>query len=167
MKRFLAWLRDWLLEHAEPYDNGDGVGHLYHADGTLYMARFQLAQRCGFVLRLHHIATHDLDRHLHDHPWNFLSIVLTGCYIEFRPATIKPCFDGDVETVTARHRMPGSIAFRRSTDRHRIAFVRDQTWTLFLTWPRVQWWGFYTPAGKIYWRHYPSVHGAAPQTDTH
>ena len=166
MKRALAWLQDRLLAIAAPYDNGEGVGHLYHADGSLYMGRYQVASAFGFVLRLHHIATADLDRHMHDHPWHFLSLVLTGGYVELRPKAITPCFDGDTERADARHRLAGSLAFRRASDRHRIAYVRADTWTLFLTWPRIQWWGFYTPKGKVYWKDYPSVHPASATINT-
>jgi len=59
-----------------------------------------------------------------------------------------------------RWRRPWSLAFRRATDRHRITVVSPGTFTLFVTWRKVQWWGFYTPAGKIFWRDYPSCHAA-------
>lgn len=154
MSRILAWLRDALLAISRPY----AQGHLFHEDGSLYMQRWQLVRLGRWNLRLHDIRTADLDRHLHDHPWNFLSLVLAGGYIELRPVATDPCFVGDTERVIARHRLPGSVAFRRATDRHRIAHVRPGTVTLILTWPKVHWWGFFTPTGKVWWRDYPSCH---------
>lgn len=81
--------------------------HLFHADGTLYMARYWLVpfagekegcyvatwrqpftwllQKLGVAVRIHDIRTADLDRALHDHPWTFASLVLRGYYIEERP----------------------------------------------------------------------------------
>lgn len=135
--------------------------HLYHADGSLYMARFWLLRTRWFSMRLHHIATADLDRHFHDHPWSFISLVLRGGYREARPATIEPCFlDGstEIERIIVTSRRAGSIALRRATDRHRVSGVMPETWTLVILGPKRQWWGFYTPNGKVHWRDYESHH---------
>ena len=151
-----AWLSERLIERAQrtPYF------HLYHADGSLYMARYWLRPGRGgtWAARVHHIATPDEDRHLHDHPWDFVSIVLRGGYKEIRPLGVEPGFDGDEERTYLVDRRPGSVAVRRSTDRHRIVSVLPDTWTLFITGPKRQWWGFYTEFGKVHWRDYESVH---------
>lgn len=135
-------------------------GHLLHADGSLYMGRYSLFETRWLTARVHHLATPDWDRALHDHPWPFVSIVLRGAYIEARPYQIEPCFEGDGEWLCESWRIPGSLAFRRPTDRHRITHVNANTWTLFITGPKRQWWGFYTPNGKVHWRDYESVHTA-------
>lgn len=160
------WLADWIIRRARRSIYRGG--HLYHADGSLYMGRWSVLDRGsdGFGIRVHHIATPDLDRHFHDHPWHFLSIVLKGGYGEARPESVDPCFFelepplGEVERSLERWRGPGSIAFRRATDRHRIFTVKPDTYSLFITWPKCQWWGFYTPEGKVWWRDYPSCHAA-------
>lgn len=165
MKRFLSWLCSRLPVHDE--------GHLYHADNSLYMGRWNFFRARLMWPRLHHIATPDLDRHLHDHPAHFLSIVLAGSYVEARPVGIDPCWEpasrwngieweADLqERVTLTTRYPGSVAFRWSTDRHRIVHVEPGTFTLFIFLGGKRcWWGFYTPMGKIWWRDYPSVHDA-------
>lgn len=137
--------------------------HLQHADGSLYMERFWLRspsnRRDRWAVRVHHIVTEDLDRELHDHPWDFVSVILRGGYVEARPFGTEPDFgapDGG-ERVQLIERKAGSIAFRRATDRHRIVFVLPDTWTLFITSPKRQWWGFYTQAGKVHWRAFESV----------
>ncbi len=138
-----------------PYD------HLKHADETLYMGRYWLREYGkdnGPAARIHHIATEDLDRHLHDHPWDFCSVVLSGGYTEIRPRWAAPNFVGDREDVFEVRREIGSIAFRKATDRHRIISVEPNTYTLFITGPKVQGWGFYTETGKIPWREYESCH---------
>lgn len=139
--------------------------HLYHADGSVYMERWHLLQRhwwtFGIRMRVHRIATPDLDRHLHDHPWPFLSIVLQGFYVEERPLERDPCFAGDYELCYLTQRKAGSIAYRRPTDRHRICHISEGgVWTIFVTGPARQWWGFFTPGGKVFWRDYPSCHAA-------
>lgn len=140
--------------------------HLYHGDGSLYMGRYWLRpyneRRDRVAARVHHIATADVDRALHDHPWDFLSIVLRGGYTELRPISTEPCFDGQEEETYTSVRLAGSIAVRRATDRHRIAAVLPDTWTLFITGPKRHWWGFYTPSGKVHWKDFTSVHNSAP-----
>lgn len=176
---------DWIIARARrtPYF------HLYHADGSAYMMRYWLVpytfekvltirespigwllQRFGIAVRLHHICTPDADRAMHDHPWSFLSIVLRGWYLEARPMKVSPCFDGPVEEARCLYRLAGSIGFRHAPDRHRVTQVSDGgVWTLFATGPQRQWWGFYTPAGKIYYRDYESVHNkeAIAERDRH
>lgn len=117
-RRLVAWLI--VIARRTPHT------HLYHADGSLYMARFWLWRTRWFSARIHHIATPDLDRHFHDHPWTFISLVLRGGYIEARPATIEPCFmygAPEIERYVIRARRAGSIALRRTTDRHRVTWV--------------------------------------------
>lgn len=135
-----------------------------------------------FTIRLHHIATPDFDTDLHDHPGSFVSYVVTGGYRERRPRGIEPDWErafkpfhtsltlrpGLVidppiveyqrEIGRERWRVPGSLIFRRATDRHRIVDVVRNTWTIFIMFRKVQWWGFYTMRGKVHWRDYCSVH---------
>lgn len=91
------------------------------------------------AVRLHHILRSDYDRHFHDHPWPFISIVLRGGYWEERPVFESGIYVGS----TRRWRGPGSIAFRRSTDWHRLDLPSGKTaWTLFITLKKRQEWGF-------------------------
>jgi hypothetical protein len=149
-----------LLRLAKPCESG----HLLHADGSVYMERFTLFESNWISARVHHIATPDWDRDMHDHPWSFVSVVLSGGYTEDRPASMhKPQWSGDTEARNGSRRSAGSVALRRPTDRHLISAVDPDTWTLFVYGPLRQWWGFYTRAGKIYWREYPSIHETAPR----
>lgn len=164
------WLADLVIAIAKrtPY------GHLTHSDGTPYMNRWWLfskgRKKTQVRARVHHICTPDGDRHNHDHPWTFISLVMKGWYTEARPETIEPCFfdcEGgkDLERYTLTYRGPGSIALRRATDRHRILAVSPGgVWTLVIVWPKSQWWGFFTPQGKIHWKNYESVHGRTEAT---
>lgn len=168
MLRFLA---DIIIRLAQrnPYSP------IVHSDGTLYMGRWWLMPRWAlepdpespdalkvkpwlpFSIRVHHIATADYDRHFHDHPFSFVSIILRGWYIESRPRTLDPCFvtNRDFEASQVTSRMAGSVAYRRCTDRHLIKDVPvGGAWTLVFLTRRLQWWGFYTPAGKVHWKDY-------------
>lgn len=134
-------------------------GHIHGPDGSLYMERFGVFETRWLTARVHHIVRPDMDRHMHDHPWWFVSIVLKGWYREAYPEQVDPCFgaacDADREWEFTKTRRAGSIAFRRATDRHSIVDMPcSGTWTLFITGRIRQWWGFYTPAGKVHWRDY-------------
>lgn len=164
IRALLIWIATALIRRARrtPYF------HLYHADGSLYMGRWWLLRPVlggAFSVRVHRIATPDYDRDMHDHPWAFVSIVLRGGYTERRPWVIEPDFIDGEERAYDLIRRPSSIALRRPTDRHRIVDVLPDTWSLVFIGPKRHWWGFHTPAGKIHWKTYESVHNNAPTTE--
>jgi len=149
LSRLVNFLIKMALER--PYRKG----HIYHTDGSLYMGRYALFETKYLSARVHHIATEDKDVVMHDHPWWFVSIVLRGAYTEQRPTNIDPCFYGaSKEDSHTTVRFSGSMSFRRPTDRHLIDSVEVDTWTLFIYGPIRQWWGFFTPKGKIYWKDF-------------
>ena len=130
-----------------------------------YMERFwllRLGQRGGgqsgpyplIGARVHHILRSDDDRHFHDHPWWYLTIILRGGYWEIRPVRV----DGVVTCVRRTWHGPGSILLRRAASWHRLELPEGQTaWTLFCTGPKVQHWGFLVRGAKVHWREYLGV----------
>jgi hypothetical protein len=101
---------------------------------------------------LHHFQKSDDDRALHDHPWASLSVILQGCYLEYLP-------DG-----SSVLRQSGDVLFRHPSSPHRIELVPDgegfvETWTLFITGPKVIDWGFYCPQGWKPWQEYTEGSG--------
>jgi hypothetical protein len=100
-----------------------------------------------FVLRthwlgiyLHHFLRSDNDLHFHDHPWSFLTLLLSGGYREHTPAG-----------TFWRRRF--SILFRTAEWRHWVE-VEKPVWTLVMRFPRRREWGFHTEEGWIDWRTY-------------
>ena len=85
-------------------------------------------------LYLHHMTSPDADRDVHDHPWGFVSIVLSGGYEEL------------VRTITGYHEeahCPWSVLFRSPEFLHRITKLpTGECWTLVFTGKRVRKWGF-------------------------
>lgn len=76
-----------------------------------YMIRwFVIPRNPWFNIYVHKFCRDDDDRALHDHPWWFVSLVLSGSYIE-----LLSC--NGVVIVNERKRF--SFAKRRATDRHR------------------------------------------------
>lgn len=106
---------------------------------NLYLRRLHLVKTPRFAVMLHWILLPDYQRHLHDHPVAFLSIVLRGGYDEARPRRVR------------RIRW---FNLMRATDCHRIYSVRPGTLTLVFAGPKVREWGFHTEDGWVGWRDY-------------
>lgn len=85
---------------------------------------------------LHRIIRHDLDRHLHNHPWTWaVSLVLVGGYKEER--LLK---DGRVVTRLVK---PWRLNFLGPGQYHRIVELQgDEVWTLFFGGRKINDWGF-------------------------
>ena len=83
----------------------------------------------------HRFVRGDEDRELHNHPWKWsISLILAGGYQEERMMK-----GGKVTTFKV---MPGSINFIRDNDYHRVDLLEEDCWTLFITGPKTQSWGF-------------------------
>lgn len=171
----------WLARHATPYYN------IHGADGTLYMRRWWLLPRwclrfdavrgypvpkawMPFSVRLHHIVEPDQDRHLHDHPFNFRSVVLSGWYVEQclfgqlderAAAQVDGVADDLYGTRAIRHLKAGDTYRSAAGRMHRIDGVSEGgAWSLFVMGRRVQDWGFLVDGRKVAWRDY--LDGGAP-----
>lgn len=95
----------------------------------------------GAQIYLHHILRSDADRELHDHPWDFLSLILLGGYREESPVG------------RLSRKLPGMVLFRRAEHRHRVLLVNDRpAWTLVFTSGKKRSWGFWRGAAFIPWR---------------
>lgn len=138
----------------------------------VYLRRHFLIRLPWFGIYLHNIRRSDRDRHLHDHPWPFCSLVLAGYYYEYFP-------DG-----TFLYREPGSLVYRGAREFHRVKLIsesmaqnieergdglveldtaynsvlenepRRQVWTLVIRFGRQREWGFLTETGWVHWKKY-------------
>lgn len=128
-----------------------GRSDIYFA-GSLYMRRWRIIDLLWFGLRVHHIARSDADCELHDHPFTFVSIILTGGYYE--------------HTIDGRRTWygPGSVVVRSADNLHRLELLKDldaggpcidrerSAWTLVVRGPRRREWGFLTDRGWQHWQ---------------
>jgi hypothetical protein len=118
-------------------------------EGSVYLRRRRIVQTPWFGVYHHRIFREDQDRHLHSHPWPFLSAVLTGGY---REVVAMPAGDAVESVLTHRagriHRFPDGMV-------HKIVHVEPGTRTLVLVGRRRESWGFYVPGrGIVPWRTY-------------
>jgi hypothetical protein len=89
-----------------------------------YLLRFTILHLGPLHIRLHTILTADGTPYLHNHPFHYVSIILSGGYIE-------QLLDG--ENIKTVHHSRFSYIVRKSTDFHRILSVKNKTKTLFFT----------------------------------
>ena len=109
---------------------------VYLRDGRLYFQRW-LLDFYFFSIRLHKFSESDDDRAHHDHPWWFVTMILTSGYFN-----VTKDNDGAENREWIK---PGSIRLR-STGHTHIVILRDDkppTWTIVITGRYRHRWGFY------------------------
>ncbi len=147
MNRFLIWLGETFAQRKKLIINDPcGAGP--------YLTRYyMLGHRTSkWALMLHRFHRSDLDRDLHDHPWPFWSLILTGGYWEQIP--LNPDFPAGL-----RQKMwhpAGSLLRRPASWTHRVMVnIRNiPVWTLVLRFGYERQWGFHTRNGWINFRDY-------------
>lgn len=112
-------------------------------DGKPYLVRYYILRTPWFRIRLHNILLSDYDC-LHDHPWNFVSIILKGGYTEIRESPYGKYY---------QKFGPFKILYRKAEDKHRL-IVDKPAWTLVFMLKRRREWGFWTRKGWVYHRDY-------------
>jgi hypothetical protein len=109
--------------------------------GVVHFRRWRLIETRWFALYVHCIARSDEDKDAHDHPWNFLSLVLRGGYFEDLWRAGK-----------YRHRCnwPGTLVIRKTTDFHKLRLMNGPAWTLVFRGPLThELWGYKTEEGWV------------------
>lgn len=129
-----------------------GRSDIYHL-GSLYMRRWRLVHFKRFGVRVHCIERDDKDRELHDHPFDFVSIILKGGYIEHRPFGVSRVFKAP------------SFVVRKAEDLHRLELINGPTWTLVFRGALRREWGFMTAQGWKHWRRFTEEKGNVVEED--
>lgn len=109
------------------------------------LTRYYLIETAMFAVYLHHLHVSDEDRALHDHPWAFISVLLSSGYFEWVQVT------GGYRKLWRRR---FSVLCRPAVWRHRLELVQP-TWTLIVRSRRLREWGFMTEdKGWMHWKAY-------------
>jgi hypothetical protein len=145
-------------------------------EGALYMSRYAIAgwlpcdgneasaKLRPFNVYLHRIHLPDAERYLHNHPWKWgLSIVLAGSYTERKAIERDPTCCDDCQNGIRRRRVR-FINFLTQNTCHAIDELHGEVWTLFISGPRVDTWGFLEPGrGIVPWRQRLIERGITPE----
>ena len=102
-----------------------------------------------FSVRLHHWYSSDDQRFAHDHPWNFITLVLKGSYEDITE-------DGS-EMLTF-----GSIRYREASHKHKVKVAKNGCWTFLITGSFSRRWGFWVKNKWIEQRRYFFKFGQHP-----
>ncbi len=150
MERLLLWLGETFSSRKKLIINDP-------CDMGPYLTRYyMLGHRTSkWALMLHRFHRSDMDRDLHDHPWAFWSLILTGGYWEVTPYP-APRERGAPPLYKKCWYKPGSFLRRPATWVHRVAlnFMSPPTWTLVLRFGYERQWGFHTRRGWVNFRDY-------------
>lgn len=125
--------------------------------GGYYLRRLRVMETPWFGVYLHEMQGPDPGRDLHDHPWEFYSIILKGGYTEVVPLTQSTESRHGIASVTTTRDTwkAGSIHRMRATDQHTIErLLGVPTFTLVLRGRRKRTWGFHTKNGFVPWNEY-------------
>ena len=109
------------------------------AQGIL-LVRYYLLQTRWLTVMLHYLAASDDDRALHDHPWAFVTVLLTSGYHEHTP-----------QGRFWRRRF--SVLHRPAEWQHRLELV-EPCWTLVFRGAYVREWGFIVDRVWVQWKAY-------------
>lgn len=112
-------------------------------EGVLHFQRWRVIATPWFNLYVHHILQSDQDRHFHDHPWNFRSLILRGSYRE--RVSYPPYFF----SIHSYRYQAGEIAYHERRDAHHITLLTPSVWSLVLTTGRKRDWGYQTKNGWV------------------
>lgn len=146
-----SWLERWLARRFWREEIPKRVDR-----SKLYLRRFIL---CGdhwaaLVLRwlwfrvyLHVFYASDDDPDPHDHPADYLTVVLWGGYWDETWSRAR-------QVIRRVLMFPGRIARRRAEHIHRAHLLGTRAWTLFFFGRRRRDWFFWTVDGPIYWEDY-------------
>ena len=101
--------------------------------GVLHFQRWRLIETPWFRCYIHYIFESDKDLHLHSHPWDFWSFVLSGGYVE-------ELLGGEMNIVR-RFKWNHHAA----SDYHRLTLTQKPTISLFFATGKRQVWGYFVP----------------------
>ncbi len=105
--------------------------------GVLHFRRWRLIETKFFRFYIHQIFESDRDAHMHSHPWNFLSFVLSGGYVE--------------KHGLAQYRVVTRFKFNFHTasDYHKLTLIYRPTVSAFFAFGKYRPWGYQTSEGHI------------------
>lgn len=99
------------------------IKEIQSKDGVVHFRRWRVFSTPWFTVNIHGIYHRDEDQHLHNHPWDFFSVVLKGYYTERLEGNRK------------KIRFPGHMARRKKDAFHKIDSLHSKSvYTLNIMW---------------------------------
>ena len=115
---------------------------IYRESNKPLLIRWNVFECKYFSIKVHKLVSSD-SACLHDHPWAFITFLLSGGYVEHNLKGSR---------VYSRF----SLLYRPAEYTHKLE-IHQPVYTLVLTFKKVREWGFYTSKGWVkWWRYKPS-----------
>jgi hypothetical protein len=121
----------------------------------VYLVRYPVLKTSWMNIYIHRFLRSDRDD-LHDHPWHFLTYLVSGAYKEWKynPKTGQ-------DEITFRTENHKRLVFRKAKDQHRVEVFEDlkiedkekAPLTLFISGPIIRDWGFIREEKRGHLRH--------------
>jgi hypothetical protein len=118
-------------------------------DGNPYLYRWHVLRSSSVANIYFHVqVANDPERPLHDHPWDNMSVILSGGYREIISSSEGEPTPGSIYVATRQAR---EVIHRRAKQAHRLElpYGVPYTMTLFTTGPKIHNWGFWYPHGWV------------------
>lgn len=172
LNAFMDYALSRPVNKGKSYEGEDSPGWAYtikDEQGNPYLSRVLLPRmRLPFIgsfrPMLHKFHRPDKDKDLHNHPWSWAkSIVLTGGYFEERLTGRKLICDcglprcRDVYKHLTETKLVTRFNALTDKDYHRVKEVAKDTFTLFISGPRTQDWGFMVNGKHVPWKTYLGI----------
>lgn len=176
-RSFLSWfvfaaslpLRTITRDDGQPYLLrwylcGEVGGLKYFEDGQREPRWWQKALRWLPCIYVHRFVSSDLDPELHNHPWEAVSLIVSGGYVEERRLESRNLFEivGGARVtskIVTRTFAPGAVNYLFADTFHRVTLVESDCWTLIKLGKKVQSWGFWCPLTERFlpWREHVAL----------
>ena len=107
--------------------------------GELHFKRWKLFSLKKYNVYLHAIYKADEDLYLHNHPWDYTSIILYGTFVE----KVRSNNLGEIVKYRYNHLHFGSVVKRKSNIFHKIVRLESEVvYSLFITTKNHDTWGY-------------------------
>lgn len=110
--------------------------------GALHFQRYAIFETSLVSLYIHRIFKADEDRYMHNHPWNFLTMILWGSYVALESGE-QSALSLQLNGPDVVAKGPGSVSYMDRDHFHRILSIRSgPVTTLFLAFGKKKPWGY-------------------------
>ena len=123
---------------------------IVNCDHQPYLTRWFLFRKEWMAIFLHRFHRSDEDRALHDHPWNFITLILWRGYHEHMDYKMKAAECHWLRI--CKRRWPLMILYRPAYHRHRVELINGkEAWTLVIRFRKIREWGFWPNGEFVHW----------------
>jgi len=112
-------------------------------EGEVFFRRYRLLSTPVCNIYVHNLLKSDQDLEPHTHPWNFISLILKGGYIE--DYVVGPHHKNTCHDYIESYRnivKAGDFVMHSYSDAHKIQLTDDNVWTAVFTWGTKEPWGY-------------------------